>query len=118
MDISKKKVLFIPSDNVLTDGGGYVRQEVLDRICQSDFTRIAIITENSDDKYFKAKVKAIEIFVFSYCKTAVSSHKRSDMMVDEVMQDLPYSCRKRECMLSVGEHIDGIDYVDLEKFVK
>lgn len=121
MDLNRKKVLFIPLEGVLTDGGGLtefsIRRGLLDRIRQMNVSRVALIVGDSDDADYKVKVKAVEFFVFLYCRTAVSSHHRGNGLVDEVIGDLPHNSRKREHFLSIGERIDKMDYMDLEEFV-
>lgn len=120
MDLNRKKVLLIPLDNALTAGGGltdfHVRRAVLDRIRQLNISHVVIIVGESDDKDFNSKVKAIQFFVFAYCKIAVGTNKRSNGLIGEVMEHLPHSMRKKECFVSVGEKITGVDYISLEDF--
>ena len=121
MDITKKKVLLIPMDYVLTDGGGltdfHVRREILDRIRSLNVTRVVIIYSNSEDKDFFAKVKAIEFFVFAYCKTAVSVALKGADMLDNIMSSLSYRLRSKEFCVCIGDKVDGVDDITMEDFL-
>ena len=121
MDLNRKKVLFIPLEGTLTEGGGVtefrVRREVLDRIRKTNISRVAIIYDEQKDSDFNTKVKSVEFFVFAYCKVAVTSHRRCDDIVDVVMNILPHNLRRKDVLLSVGEKIEGMDYMDLKTFV-
>ena len=122
MDLNRKKVLIIPFEKVLTESSGvtdfHVRREVLEKIRHMNISRVAIVSGESDDNDYFAQVKAVEYFVFVYCKTAVSTHKDSDGVVDEVMGMLPHNLRKKETFLSVGRKLEGIDSLSLEDFLK
>ena len=121
MDLNRKKVLFIPLEDTLTEGGDVtefrVRRDVLDKIRKTNILRIAIVYDEQDDEDFNTKVKSVEFFVFAYCKVAVTSHKRTECFVDDVMNILPHNLRRKEVILSVGEKFEGIDYMDLNTFV-
>lgn len=120
MDINRKKVILIP-ESVLTEIGGLtdlkLRRDILNRIRNMNVQRVAIILSESEDEDYISRVKTMEFFVFSYCKTAVSSHHRGDTLLDEITAMLPHSLRKRECMLSVGEKTPMLDYISVEDFV-
>ena len=120
MDLGKKRILLIPLDGGLTDGGGpmefRVSEGVLDRICTMNVSRVVIIISETEQMEYQAKVKAVEFMVFAYCKVAVCSRERGNGLIDEVMADLPQRLRKRELFLSVGEHIEGIDYIGIDDF--
>ena len=162
MDLKKKKVLFIDLDDTLikTSSGETfaqditdfrVRKDVLDKIRELNICRVAIVTNQGgipdfvSEEDFRAKLKAIEFFVFAYCKIAVSSHfcasvddndprrKPNTGMLEEVWQSIPSSLRKRDLMLMVGDASGGdawsdtdlrtaenfsIDYMDINDFVK
>ena len=120
MDLNRKKVILIP-ESVLTDGGGLtdlrLRRDILDRIRNMNVQRVAIILSESEDKDYISRVKTMEFFVFSYCKTAVSSHHRNDTLLEEITASLPHGLRKRECFLFVGEKFPGIDHISVEDFL-
>lgn len=118
MDINRKKVLLISQDSLLSDDQGvtdfHVRQAVLDRIVKLKFSSVAIIFRDTENH---AKVKTVEYFVFAYCKVAVSTHVRGDGLLEEIMGTLPHGMRKPEVFVSVGEKIDGVDFLRLEDFL-
>ena len=119
MDITKKKVLLIPLEPIDTGNGLtdiHIRREVLDRIHQLNICRVAITYGDYDSGYF-VKIKAIEFFVFAYCKIAVSTYHRTEDMTDEILGTLPHNMRKRECLLSIGEKVKGMDYLTMEDFL-
>lgn len=122
MNIDRKKVLLIPLEGVLTEGGGVteilLRRELLDRIRRMNISHVAIITGESDDKDYQVKVKTVEYFVFVYCKTAVSTHQVGERLFDEIAGRLPHNQRKKEVFLSVGCRIDGVDGLSLEDFLR
>lgn len=120
VDLNKKKVIIIP-EGVLTEKGGVteisVRRDILNRIRSLNAQRVVIIIGESEDKDYPSRVKTVEFMVFSYCKTAVSSHKASDTLIDEVMASLPHNQRKREFFLTIGWKIPGVDHISVEEFV-
>jgi DNA 3'-phosphatase len=162
MDVNKKKVLFIDLDDTLiktVSGETFpkdvtdfqIRKEVVDRIrSMQGLQRVAIVSNQGGipefvtEEDFKAKLKAIEFFIFVYCGVAVSSHycigmdktnprrKPNIGMFEEVMEALPFTLKKKECMLMVGDASGkdgdfsvsdkkaaedfGIDYMDVEDF--
>ena len=121
MDLNRKKVLFIPLEDTLTEGGDVtefrVRREVLDRIRKTNISRVAIIYDEQQDEDFNTKVKSVVFFVFAYCKVAVTSHRRTESVVEDVMNILPHNLRRKDVLLSVGEKIEGMDYIDLKTFI-
>ena len=163
MDLNKKKVLFIDLDDTLiktVSGETFpkdvtdfqIKKEVVDKIrSMQGLQRVAIVSNQGGipefvtEEDFKAKLKAIEFFIFVYCNVAVSSHYCADKdktnprrkpntgMFDEVMESLPRSLTKKENMLmvgdasgNVGDYSDsdkmaaenfGIDYLDVEEFL-
>ena len=163
MDVNKKKVLFIDLDDTLiktVSGETFpkdvtdfqIRKEVVDKIrSMQGLQRVAIVSnqggipEFGTEEDFKAKMKAIEFFVFVYCGVAVSSHycigmdktnprrKPNTGMLEEVVETLPRALRKKECMLMVGDATDkeknfsdsdkmaaenfDIDYLDINDFI-
>jgi len=163
MDLNKKKVLFIDLDDTLiktVSGDTFprdvtdfqIRKEVVDKIrSMQGLQRVAIVSNQGGipefitEEDFKAKLKAIEFFIFVYCNVAVSSHYCADKdktnprrkpntgMFDEVVETLPRALRKKECMLMVGDATDkeknfsdsdkmaaenfDIDYLDINDFI-
>ena len=121
MDITRKKVLFISLDNVLADDKGitdfHVRRDILDRIRSLNISRVVIIYPHSEDKDFFAKVKAIEFFVFAYCKTAVSTICQKEDMVEDITDTLSSGLKKKELFVSIGCEVDGIDHIKMEDFL-
>ncbi len=163
MDINKKKVLFIDLDDTLiktVSGDTFprdvtdfqIRKEVVDKIRSlKDLQRVVIVSnqggipEYQTEEDFKAKMKAVEFFVFVYCNVAVSSYYCADTdksnprrkpntgMFEEALLTMLPSLRKKELMLMVGDASGkpndfsnsdkkaaenfGIDYMDVEDFV-
>ena len=120
MDNNRKKVLLIPFDGILTKEHTFdINKGICDKIRRMpNVQRVAIIADKSDDAFYNARKKSVEFFVFMYCNTAVSTHERGDGMVESIMDMLPHNIRKKDYMLSVGEKIEGIDYVEPNDFVK
>ena len=118
MDINKKKVLLIRQNALLSENRGltdfHIRQDVLDRIKSSNIGYVAILFDKDESK---VKMKAIEYFVFAYCKVGVSVHIRQDTIVDETTHFLQHNFRKRENFLSIGIEVEGIDQLSLEAFL-
>lgn len=162
MDLSKKKILFIDLDDTLIEtvsGDVFPRDitdfkfklEVLDKIRTMNLSRVCIVTNQGGipeyvaEEDFKAKLKAIEFFMFLYCGVPVSSvycasrdpendmRKPNTGMLKESVKGLPKSLRREEVMLMVGDasgkegdHSDSdkraaenfhIDYLDVSDFV-
>ena len=165
MDLNKKKVLFIDLDDTLiktVSGESFprdctdfqIKKPVVDVIrSMKGLQRIAIVSNQGgipefvSEEDFKAKLKAVEFFLFVYCgDVAVSSVYCADIdkenprrkpnigMFEEVLNTLPYHLRKKELMLMVGDasgkkddYSDsdkmaaknfGIDYMDVNDFEK
>lgn len=102
-------------DSGLTDF--HVDRVLLDRIRSLNLSRVAIIAGESGDKDYNAKVKTVEFFVFCYCKTAVSTHARTETIVEDIMAKLTHSLRKKELIFSVGERFGDIDFISKEDFI-
>lgn len=163
MDINKKKILFIDLDGTLirtASGKTFaedvtdfrIRKDVLDKIrSMKNLLRVEIVTNQGgipqylSEEDFMAKLKAVEFFIFCYCKVAVGTHycislddkdpnrKPNTGMLDDTMETLPPNIRKKDLMLMVGDASGkegdfsdsdrrtaenfGIDYMDVEDFV-
>lgn len=117
MDLNKKKVLFIPFEELTQKDVSKVSKGILDKVNALNIQRVAIIIDDTADKFLAAYYKSTEFFVFAYCKTAVSLHKRCDDIIGEVTALMPHNLKKKDLMVSVGEKIEGIDYISVEDFV-
>lgn len=127
MEIQRKKILFVPLAGIIERGesGLHVRKDVMRRMRSlKNIVRVAVVTDGNDSgDFFKAFLKAVEFFVFCYCKTAVSTHYKTDdtSVIDDVMKTLPHGLRKRELMVMVGDKESaerfGIDFIEMEDFV-
>ena len=127
MDLPRKKIIIIPiSDLTATVSGKDVaedvtdyriRKEMLDRLCSMGNISRVVVTHDYDEKRFLPMLKAVEILVFVYCKTACSCMASCD----ELMESLPHSLRRKEVIFSLDQQVADmlkVDYLDVEDFLK
>lgn len=127
MDITRKKLVIIPLESLTVTASGKpypedvsdfrIRLDVLDRLRKLRALSRIVITYGVDGRDFHAMLKAVEFFVFVYNKVAATCRK--DCV--GLMEDLPHSLRKKDFILSVGDHVAeealGIDYMNLYDFL-
>ena len=163
MDLNKKKVLFIDLDDTLiktVSGESFprdvtdfqIKKDVVDKIRSMKGLQYVAIVSNQGgipeyvtEADFKAKLKAVEFFLFVYCNVAILSYYCADTdksnprrkpnvgMLEDVVSVLPHNLRRKDMMLMVGdasgkaddwsssdretaENFD-IDYLDVNDFV-
>ena len=121
MDLSNKKIAVFRLVDIAGSGSGvtdfHIREDLLRRICENrSITRIIIIHDN-DEREYLAQTKAVEMFVFIYCKTAVFCKPRKE----DFMNLLPQGIRRKENIVCIGDRQaaeeTGADYITLEDFL-
>ena len=116
MELTRKKVLLIDLSSLLSEDNGltdfHIRQDILDRIATLNIQYVIIITGEKS-----VKTKAIEFFIFSYCKVAVRVLTEEESSFEALSPVMPHNMRKRDVFLSVGRKMDNIDNITIEDFI-
>ena len=93
------------------------RKELLDRINQHKNILWVLITHDKDEREYMPQLKAVELFVFTYCKKAVCCHRTRNGVLDV----LPHNLRKRDLMFTLDKEMateHGMDYIDINDFLR
>ena len=126
MDLVRKKIIIINLKDLIATASGKdtpedvtdfrIRKEVLDRLVSLRNISRVIITHDLDEKAYMPQLKAVEFFVFVYCKTAALTLRDVSCMMDR----LPHNQRKREHILSLdpeAAELLEVESMTIEEFL-
>ena len=127
MDLLRKKIVILSLGSIINTASGKeeqeditdfrIRKEILDKLNTIKGLSRVVVIHGLNEKEFLPMLKALEFFIFVYCKTAVSCMASCDGLMDS----LPHNLRRKDVILSVGSNeaseLLNSDYVTKEDFL-